>query len=89
MKDKHILTDQLKQLETEIHEMRIDLRSINSRLKVAYDYEDDLAQRQVHAKEKTTLIKNEFFKKTGEISEKYKEMKRIFDVFTGNFYDYQ
>ena len=85
-KDKHELTEKLKVLETEIHEAKIDLKSIKQKLEIAYKYEEELRQRQSFAKEKTDELKTDFFKKSGEISDMYKKMKDIFDVFTGNFY---
>ena len=83
---KHELTDQLKVLETKIHEAKIDLKGVNSKLEISYQYEEDLNQRQIDAKKRTNEIRKEFFIKSGEINEMYREMKNIFDVFTGNFY---
>lgn len=86
MDKKHELTEKLKVLETEIYDAKCDLKAINSKLEIAYQYEDELVQRQVAAKKKTEELRKEFFKKGGEISEMYNKMKNIFDVFTGNFY---
>ena len=86
MEDKHKLTEQLKVLETEIHDAKIDLRSINSKLEMANKYEDELLQRLEFARKKSEELRTQFFIKSGEISEKYNRMKGIFDVFTGNFY---
>jgi hypothetical protein len=86
MENKHELTEKLKVLETEIYNAKIDLKSINSKLEIAYQYEEDLVQRQVSAKKKTEELRKLFFEKSGEISEMYNKMKNIFDVFTGNFY---
>jgi len=87
MKDKHELTEKLKILETEIHESKIDLKGINSKLEIAYKYEEELTQRMIYAKKKTEDLRKEFFIKSGEIEGKYKSMKGIFEVFTGNFYE--
>jgi len=86
MDKKHELTERLKVLETEIYEAKLDLKTINSKLDIAYSYEDELVQRQIAAKKKTEELRKEFFKKAGEVSEMYTKMKNIFDVFTGNFY---
>ena len=86
MEEKHQLTEKLKVLETEIHDAKVDLRGINSKLEMAYKYEEELHQRMEFAKKKTEELRNEFFIKSGEISNKYVKMKDIFNVFTGNFY---
>lgn len=86
MEKEHELTEKLKVLETKIHDAKIDLKGINSKLEIAYQYEDELAIRQEVAKKHTKEMRKEFFEKMGEISELYRKMKGIFDVFTGNFY---
>lgn len=84
--EKNKLTDKLKLFETEIHKSRIDLKAIDEKLQIAYQYEDDLILRMKFAKEETAKLKAEFFKKSSELSEWYIKMKQVFDVFTGNFY---
>jgi len=88
MESKHELTEKLKVIETEIYNDRIDLRSINSKLVIAYKYEEELNNRMVRAKENTETLRNEFFKKSSEMSQKYDKIKNIVDVFTGNFYNH-
>lgn len=83
---KHELTEKLKVLETLIHDARIDLQGINSKLDCAYSYEDELSQRQVSAKKKTEELRKEFYIKSSEISRLYEKMRDIFDIFTGNYY---
>jgi len=87
MEKEHELTEKLKVLENEVYDAKEDLRTISSKLDMAYSYEHELVQRQVAAKEKTEKLRQEFFKKTGEISTLYKKMKAILDIFTGNFYN--
>lgn len=84
--EKHKLTDRLKKIETVIYEKKIDLNSLNTKLQSSYDYEEELNQRMIWAKEQTEKHRLEFIKKSKEISDQYKEMKNILDVFTGNFY---
>lgn len=86
MSDKHELTEKLKAIETEIYNDKIDLKTINSKLAVAYKYEEELNERMAHAKKHTNELREQFFIKSGEMSAKYDTMKDIFDVFTGNFY---
>ena len=86
MQEKHELTEVLKVLETEIYDIKIDIRNVNAKLENAYKYEDELIQRMNFAKSKTLELRNQSYKKCSEISEKYEKMKKIFDVFTGNFY---
>lgn len=86
MDNKHQLTEKLKVIETEIHDARIDLRATQSKLEIALKYEEELIERMNFAKNKTSELRNEFFKKSAQISSKYAKMKNIFDVFTGNFY---
>ena len=85
MEQKHELTEKLKVLENEIHDLRVDFSSLNSKLNTAYDYETELLQRLENARKKTKELQIELFKKSGEISEKYNAMKSIFDIFTGKF----
>lgn len=86
MKQKHELTENLKVVETEIYNDKIDLRAINSKLESAYKYEEELIERMNYAKKQTEELRKQFFIKASEISIKYDKMKAIFDVFTGNFY---
>lgn len=84
--NKHELTEKLKVIETEIHDKRIDLRGIGYKLDAAYKYEDELIQRLESARKKTLELREDFFKKYGEVSELYDKMKNVCDIFTGNFY---
>lgn len=84
--NKHELTEKLKVIETDIHDKRVDLRGIGYKLDTAYKYEDELLQRLEAARKRTRELREDFFKKSGEISEQYDKMKHIFDIFTGNFY---
>lgn len=86
MENKNKLTEELKVLENEIHQMKIELKAINSKLEIAYNYENELSERMNFARKQTEEMRHLFFKKSGEISNKYHQMKSIFDVFTGNFY---
>jgi len=86
MENKHELTEQLKVIETEIYNAKFDLRCINSKLETAYQYEEDLRNRMEYARKQTELLRNDFFQKCTEISQKYDKVKNIVDVFTGNFY---
>ena len=86
MDDKNKLTGKLKLVETEIYQEKIDLKAIEAKLKIAYDYEEELIARIIYAKKKSAELKSEFFKKVQILSNKFGDMKNIFDVFTGNFY---
>lgn len=86
MENKHELTEKLKVIETEIYNDKIDLYGISSKLEIAYKYEEELTERMKYAKKQTEELKKQFFIKSSEISTKYDKMKKIFDVFTGNFY---
>jgi len=86
MDNKHKLTEELKVLETEIYDAKIDLRAINRKLNMAYQYEEALNIRMSAAKERTEELRNEFFKKSSVISNFYNKMKNIFDIFTDNYY---
>lgn len=87
MENKHELTEKLKLLELEIYADKIDLESINRKLKAAYEYEEALIQRLNHAKKQTDCLRSFFFQKSSNISVKYDKVKDIVDVFTGNFYN--
>lgn len=84
--NKHKLTEELKVLETEIHHGKLDLKTIQEKLDIAYKYEEDLLSRLQTARKKTSELQNEYFLKTGEINQTFNKMKSIFDIFTGNFY---
>lgn len=86
MDNKHEMTEKLKVIETEIYNDKIDLRSINSKLETSYKYQDELLQRMEWAKKQTEELRQQYFQKTTEISQKFDKMKDIMDVFTGNFY---
>ena len=88
MKNNYELTEKLKVIETDIYEARIYLKSINSKLEISYQYETELLERLSSARIKTKELQNEFYKKSGEISQKYDKMKLIFEVFTGNIYNH-
>jgi len=62
--EEHKLTEKLKVLETEIYNAKIDLKGINSKLGIAYDYEDELVSRQNFAKKRTEEMRKEFFIKS-------------------------
>ncbi len=86
MKDKNELTEKLKTLETELYDTSIDMKGISSKINAANDYQDELLQRLELNRNKITELNKEFFIKTGIISEIFTKMKKIMDVFTGNFY---
>lgn len=83
---KHELTEKLKVIECDIHDHRIDLKSIQAKLNTAYEYEDALLVRLETARKKTKELQQQFYEKSGVISQLYDKMKSIFDVFTGNFF---
>lgn len=84
--EKSEITEILKVAENQVYEMQVDLKSIESKLRSAYKYEDELVQRQIAAKQKTEALRNEFFGKANQINEKFGEMKNSLDIWTGNFY---
>lgn len=88
MDKQHELTEELKVIETEIYNEKIDLRSIARKLEIAQQYEDELINRQQFARKQTEQLRNEFFQKCTSISTKYDKIKNIVDVFTGNFYNH-
>ena len=88
MDNKHELTEQLKVIENEIYNDKIDLRGITRKLESAQQYEEDLIKRQEFARKQTAELRNEFFQKCTSISQKYDKIKNIVDVFTGNFYNH-
>lgn len=80
------LTEKLKVIECFIHNHRIDLNTIQLKLNAAYQYETNLLERLETARNKTKELQEQFYTKSGEISQLYDQMKAIFDVWTGNFY---
>lgn len=86
MENKHELTEKLKVIENEIYDAKIDLKGIESKLNIAYKYEEELNQRFAAAKIKTEDLRNQFFQKASTMSKLYEQMKDIFDIFTCNFH---
>jgi len=86
MENKHELTEDLKFIETEIHNAKHDLKAIGSKLDIAYKYQEELEQRRAYANAKTKELQLEFFEKQGTITEMYNKMANIFNIFTANFY---
>ena len=86
MTDKHKLTEKLKVLETKIHDHKVDLNSIELKLNSSYNYETELLERLENCRKQTEELRKQFTLKAKEISSKYKDMKNILDVFTGNFF---
>lgn len=89
MDNKHELTEQLKVIENEVYNDKIDLLGITRKLESAQQYEDELIQRQQFARKQTTELRNQFFQKCTSISQKYDKMKNIVEVFTDNFYKHE
>lgn len=87
MDDKHELTEKLKVIETEIHNDKFDLRCINSKLEIAYKYEEELLVRMDNARKKTEELRKQFFAKSSELSSKFDKMKEMVNIFTGNWYN--
>lgn len=83
---KNELTEELKLIEDEIHNKRIDVSTITSKLEIAQKYETELLERLVFARKKTDILRKDFFIESGKISAMYDKMKDIFDVWTGNFH---
>jgi len=86
MKNKHELTEKLKILETDIYDSKIELKAINDKIEYSQQYEDELIQRLRLSQNKNTKLKEEFFKKSSEITIHYNKMTDIFNIFTANFY---
>lgn len=87
MSEKHKMTEKLKVVEVKVHNDRIDLKAIERKLNIAYKYEDELLERLNAARKNTGDLKEEFFKKAQSITEHYRDMKSIFNVFTQHYYE--
>jgi len=86
--NKEKITETLKVLETELHEKKLELKRISKTLEINYQYEDELLDRLETARNKTSEMRNEFFKVSGEISQTLDKMKKEMDIWTGNFYSH-
>lgn len=87
MNDKSKLTEDLKVLETEVYNLKIDQKSIQAKLKISYDYETNLLERLEKCRKDRILLIDELNEKQKTISAVFKKMKSILNIFTGNFYD--
>lgn len=86
MEKTNKLTEKLKLLEAEINDCRSDLNAIKSKLTIAFNYENELNQRMVDAKKHTEELRRQFSIKSTEMSNKFVDMKNLFDIFTGNYF---
>lgn len=84
---KSELTEQLKELETNVNNLKADSRAIRSKLNISYDYETNLLERLEKCRKDRVLLDKELTEVNQKISTNFKKMKSILDVFTGNFYD--
>ncbi len=85
MTDKFELTEKVKETERDLINKKHELKAINSKLETCYKYEDELLQRLEFARTQTKDLRNQFFIKSGEITEKFKDLKAHIDLYTGNF----
>lgn len=85
MSDKFELTEKVKATERDLINKKHELKAINSKLETCYKYEDELLQRLEFARKQTKELRNEFFAKTGEISECVQQLKDHFRIYTANF----
>lgn len=85
MSDKFELTEKVKATERDLINKKHELKAINSKLETCYNYEDELLQRLEFARKQTRELRNEFFIKSGEISECFKVLKGHLEIYTGNF----
>jgi hypothetical protein len=82
---KHKLTEELKVIELQVEQERIELANLSRKLDASYKYEDELLVRLASAREATKETRVRFFQTANSISEKYESMKKIVDVFMGEF----
>lgn len=79
------LTEKVKAIELDLINKRHELKAINSKLESSYKYEDELHQRLEFARSQTKDLRNQFFIKSGEISESFRDLKAAVDLYTGTF----
>lgn len=84
---KSELTEQLKELETNVNNLKADSRAIRSKLNISYDYETNLLERLEKCRKDRVLLDKELIEVNKKISTNFKKMKSVLDVFTGNFYE--
>lgn len=85
-KKKNELIDNLKLAEQGLQEGQVDLGAINTKLKIANDYETELLERLEAARANTKKLKKEFFLKVNEQTAKVHHIKNILDIYTGHWY---
>ena len=86
MDKKHELTEKLKVIENEVYDKRVELNSIRMKLQGSIDYEIELDRRKQEQIKKTEQLRKDFFIKANEVTELYKDMKSIMEIYTGNFF---
>lgn len=88
MKDKTSeLTEKLKVAEQEVDSKIIDLRAINSKLRIAIDYEEALLDRLATARKNSEELRNQLFLQNGDVLYSIEKIKNITDVWTSHWQD--
>ena len=87
MENKPKLIEDLKALETDVNNHKIEAKSIQSKLKISYDYETDLLVRLEKCRSDRNILIDDLNKVNLNISKCFRMMKGVLDVFTGNFYN--
>lgn len=85
MEKNNKLTDELTSLENDFLKSKQDLKSIENKLSISYDYETTLNLRIAKAQKETKEIRLEYFQKVQEIQKLIQEMKEKVNLYTGNF----
>ncbi len=85
---KNTLTEKLKVLETEVKDKKAESKMIQVKLNISYEYETELLERLEKCKQNRMALTLESNKKNKEILELFDKMKKVLDVFTGNFYNH-
>ena len=79
--DKYTLYEQILQHEIKIGRLKAELAFSKDKLKIAYDYKDDLFQKQIMADENIKKVQLEYFKKVQEITEVVDKVKQDLNLY--------
>jgi len=86
-KERESLTEDLKLLELEVRKDEADLYAIDYKLNSAYEYEEALILRIGAARKATKQLQLQHIDMKRSILKKFDSMKKIMQVWTGNFFN--
>ena len=83
--DKLLLTGKIANFESEIDTLKEEQTSIQNKLKIAYDYKDNIFNQNKLADDNIKKLQVEYFQKTQEIISVVDKIKSELEIYTNSF----